>query len=147
MNASQIRDELLQQHKAIRSQIEEIKPMAQRARDGAPVREELALAMARLAKVVEHHNAREEELLGDLLRSVDAWGWVRTEMMTSAHANEHNEIHATLVGVLVTVDEFAGSAVHRILERLLEHMAREEKMFLNADSLRDDQIAMDAFDG
>jgi hypothetical protein len=147
MNACQIRAELLEQHRNIRSEIAVVRSVAELAREGAPVREELAAAVALLASAVQHHNAREEELLGLLLRKVDAWGWARTEIMTGEHASEHAEIHAALLGVPTTIDEFAGSAVAVVLDRLVEHMSREEKAFLNEETLRDDEVAVDAVDG
>ena len=52
-----------------------------------------------------------------------------------------------LVGVPATIVEFAGSAVEHALERLLAHMALEEKTFLNAQVLRDDSVAIDAVGG
>ena len=74
--------------------------------------------------------------MSDVLGSVAAWGWVRTEFMTAAHADEHEEIYDLLVRVPATVVEFAGCAVDHGLERLLAHIELEEKTFPNADGAR-----------
>lgn len=147
MNADQIRSELLEQHRQIRVEIERTVHLADRARHGDSVRDELMIALSGLARIVGQHNAQEEHLLGDVLGAVDAWGWVRTEFMSAAHADEHDEIYDSLVGVPATIVEFAGSAVEHALERLLAHMALEEKTFLNAQVLRDDSVAIDAVGG
>src|SRR5579864_3451832 len=147
MTPSQIRSELLKDHERLRTMMDEARKLAARASSGEPVIDELRQTVAILADVLRAHNVREEELLGGFIRSVDAWGPVRAEIMTEEHAQEHEEFFAALLGVQTTPVEFAGAGVMLLLDRILEHMACEEAVFLSEDVLRDDLAAIDYFGG
>ena len=129
MNAREIRAELLGQHAEIRALIEE-------ARGGSKT------ALVRLGDAVRRHNLREEELLGQLLPTLDAWGPVRTAIMLEEHVAEHGELYAVLL------DATRGQrAVAELVEHLLEHMAYEEKTLLAEDLLDDSVVTSDSFGG
>lgn len=147
MTPTQIRTELLRDHERLRKMTDEARKLAARGSSGEPVIDELREAVAILAAVLRAHNLREEELLGGIIRSVDAWGPVRAEIMTEEHAQEHEEFFAALVGVQTTPVEFAGAGVMILLDRILEHMSCEEDAFLNEDVLRDDSVVTDSFGG
>jgi hemerythrin len=117
---------------------------ADRARDGASVVQDLPSAIRLLVDAVRRHNQREEHLLRDLIPTVDAWGQMRAEIMTDEHVHEHNLLHRTLLG---TPSELAGPDISQLLDRLIQHMAREEEAFLNERVLRDDVVAIDLCDG
>lgn len=147
MMLSQIREVLLQDHQILRSMIATARKVADRGSDGEPVAEELRGEIVRLMDVLRGHNRREEELLRDVIPSVDAWGQVRAEIMTEEHVREHEEFFAALMGVQATPVEFAGAGVGLLLESMLAHMAREERAFLSEDVLRDDIVATYSFSG
>ena len=147
MTPSQIRSELLKDHERLRTMMDEARKLAARASSGEPVIDELRQTVALLADVLRAHNVREEELLGGFIRSVDAWGPVRAEIMTEEHAQEHEEFFAALLGVQTTPVEFAGAGVMLLLDRILQHMACEEDAFLSEDVLRDDLVVTDSFGG
>jgi hypothetical protein len=53
---------------------------------------------------------------------------------------EHRELYAALLGEDHT-------PVDALLDRVLDHMAREEAIVLNEDVLRDDVVVVDYFGG
>jgi hypothetical protein len=146
MTHSQIRAELLEQHSEIRTMVDEARICADRACGGGPA-EDLVAAIRLLADAVRRHNGREEELLRDLIPTVDAWGEARADLMTDEHVQEHEAIHGALLGMTRTPSEFAGAAMRELLDELVDHMAREERAFLNERVLRDDVVATDPFAG
>jgi hypothetical protein len=136
MSPSEIRAELLAQHAALREMIKVTRRVAEAAQRGEAARDELEQEVIRLGQALGRHNLREEELLRSVILGEDAWGWARGEIMTAAHVHEHEEIYAALRGVPATLDEFAGAGVQMLLDRVLEHMALEERAFLTEDALR-----------
>ena len=143
MRPSEIRAELLGQHDQIRAMMDEVRHVAVRARRGEPVGEALQAGVARLAQVIAQHNAREEELLRGIIPTVDAWGPARAEILDETHAREHEVLQQAILGIPRTPREFAGAGVEALFERVLEHMAREEKTLLAEDVLRDDTVMVE----
>lgn len=148
MSASKIRTELLEQHGEIRARTDEVRAAMNELKQGTASRDLLRSALAKLADSVRKHNQREEELLKDVIPHVDAWGPARAEVMVEEHGKEHQEIYATLVEAGATPDgDAAVAAVSRLLERMHEHMAIEEKILLGEDVLRDDLVPREYFGG
>jgi len=143
MTPSEIRAELLGQHARLRSLIDETRAIAERARQGEAVGDALRDGVARLATAMRDHNAREEELLGGILPTVDAWGPARAEIMDETHRREHDELYEVLLGIRTAPRELAGAGVTALFDRLLEHMAREEKTLLGEDVLKDDTVVVE----
>jgi hypothetical protein len=146
MTPSQIRAELLQDHGELGSIIAATRQIAGRGSAGEPVLDELRVELARLADALRRHNVREEELLRDVMPSLGAGGQERAKIMTEEHTAEHAELFETLIGILFTPVEFAGAGVAMLLDRMLNHMAREETVFLRADGLSDEVVAIDSVD-
>lgn len=151
MRPSEIRTELLAQHEQIRARITETRSKldSSRAEDArASLREELNGSLAALIGVVLEHNAREEELLRDVLPTVDAWGPARAEIMLEEHTKEHDALHKALLDAFkVAGGAGAHGQIAALLDRMLEYMAQEEKICLTEEVLRDDGIVRDYFGG
>ncbi len=148
MSASKIRTELLGQHGEIRARADEVRTAMDELRKGSSGRDSLRAALAKLADSVRKHNQREEELLKDVIPHVDAWGPARAEVMVEEHGKEHQEIYAALVEAGATPDSDAAiGIVAKLLERMQEHMAIEEKIVLSEDVLRDDLVPREYFGG
>jgi hypothetical protein len=104
--------------------------------------------LVRLADSVRRHNLREEELLRDVIPKVDPWGPARAEIMTDEHVMEHQELYAALADAAAVDDpRELLPRVRGLRERMLDHMAREEKGFLGEETLRDDDVSIDSFGG
>jgi hemerythrin len=144
MKASEIRTELLQQHADLRAQVEEIK-RSLTSEPTSSAREALRALLVRLAGAVRRHNRKEEDLLRDVLPTVDAWGPARTEIMLEEHVKEHETIYAALVDA-GTAEDVRGR-VGELLSRMLEHMAHEEESILTEEVLTDEAIVRDYFGG
>jgi hypothetical protein len=155
MKPSEIRTELLAQHERIRARVLEARGKLDEWQAEPPargeLREELNGRLAALIGVVLEHNAREEELLRDVLPTVDAWGPARAEIMLEEHTREHDALYKALLDAFGVA---GGAAAHgardeisALLDRMLEHMAREEKICLTEEVLRDDGIVRDYFGG
>jgi hypothetical protein len=68
--------------------------------------------------------------------------------MSEQHVAEHAELGVVFADANMTSDAgIAGGVLLAVLERLLEHMACEEKAFLGDDVLRDDGVVVDQFSG
>jgi len=149
MKPSEIRAELLGQHATLRSLIEQTKRASEQPAPPGEVGLDRARdCLVRLVDELRRHNLREEELLRDVIPSVDPWGPARAEIMTEEHVKEHQELFGALTDATATTDARAAAPMLRIVcERLLAHMAREERDFLGGDCLRDDQVSVDSFGG
>lgn len=148
MTPSEIREELLAQHASIRGQIEAARLIVERWARGEAPRALVHNALAALADTLRRHNLREESVLRELVRSVDAWGEARVEIMEEGHVREHNVLFDAVLTIADVQDPHdAVREMERLRTHLLEHMAREEETFLNVSVLRDDCVAIDAYVG
>jgi hypothetical protein len=136
MTPSQIRAELLAQHAQIRGLIQEVLHCAEAARRGEAASGELGAAVALVAALLVAHNAREEELLGPILPTMDAWGPVRAAFMDDSHVAEHCALREALTEISRTPSQFTAGDVEFLCEQILEHMVSEEATMLSEDLLR-----------
>jgi hypothetical protein len=143
MKPSEIRRELLGQHAAIRSMTEVAHTILKRPRGGHPEQGDLNDCVARLAEAVNAHNAREEELLRDVVPRVDAWGKERASVMDHEHTVAHRRLDEAMRGIHLVEPELAAVGVLALLRLIREHMDREEAAFLNEEVLRDDVVVGD----
>jgi hypothetical protein len=125
----EIRAKLLTQHAYSRTRIAET-----RAAITTTDHERLRQCVGRLADAFRTHNVAEEDALKTVLPTLDAWGKERRDVMLSEHVNEHSELYTALV------ENSTGTAAHvaTLLDRMVEHMAVEERTFLGADLLTDE---------
>jgi hypothetical protein len=147
MKPSEIRAELLQQHREIRAMMEATRAIAVRWRAGDGGGDELQASVVCLADRVRTHNLREEELLGDVIPDADAWGPARATVMADEHVKEHGRLYTALLGLPCTSAEMAGAGVVALIALLREHMDREEAVFLCEDVLHDDLVVADQHGG
>jgi len=141
MSTSQIRKELLREHDELRAMITQTRTAV-----SSGTHDELRACLARLTEAFRRHNARESELLADLLQTIDAWGPERVTVMLDSHQAEHGELLNTLVEAGATTDrEKAGKVTLKLLDALASHMKIEEKIMLGEDVLHDDVLARDYF--
>lgn len=147
MRPSEIRAELLEEHRQLRELIAATREIAVQARSGSACGEELRARVNELADRMQTHNLREQRLLRDIIPAVDAWGPVRSAIMTAEHIKEHTRLHTALLTLPSTSAEIAGVGIIALLALLRDHMDREEAAFLTEDVLRDDIVAPDTLDG
>jgi hypothetical protein len=148
MTPSEIRKELLEEHADLRAKIEATRAAAERWRRGEPAREELRSCLAVLADGFRAHNRREDELLHELIPTVDAWGPARADVMRAEHVEEHKDLYEALIDAGAAADATAGvPPVLKVLEKMIRHIVEEERSFLGADVLRDDAVTTDSFGG
>ncbi len=145
MTANQIRERLLDDHAKLRVLIEDSRKGLRLVKGSVPV--EIAAQLGHLAAALRAHNDREEAMLREVVKTVDAWGPVRVEIMNESHEKEHDDLLGAL-GVTASGDPAAVTKrVGAALDRLLAHMAHEETVLLDADVLRDDSVVIDYFGG
>jgi DNA repair exonuclease SbcCD ATPase subunit len=148
MTPSEIRKELLEQHAQLRAEIDATRAAAKQWQQQEAAREALRSAMAVLADGVRQHNRREEELLQEIIPTADAWGPARAEVMREEHVEEHKAMYEALIDAGAAPSASVGvPPVLKLLDKMEEHMKREEKAFLGADVLRDDAVTPDFFGG
>jgi hypothetical protein len=118
-----------------------IQRIADSARKRGDGQGDLHGCILRLDEAVRAHNAREEELLRELVRSSDGWGDARLAIMDEEHVKAHDRLQAAIRGVPTLSPGIAGVGVVAMVRLLREHMDREEAVFLNAEVLNDDVVA------
>jgi len=148
MTPSEIRRALLREHDDLRASIDETRDAASRADNGPAEFEDLRDRLRHLVDKLVQHNRHEEDLLLGVLRTADAWGPLREEVMNAHHAVEHRQFVGALLeaSAIREVDTFRAIVLPAI-DRLLDHMAHEERMFLSEDVLRDDAVVIDQSSG
>jgi hypothetical protein len=141
MSVSEIRDELLREHADLREQIHEVRFLMDRWTSGEVSQNHVRSHLAALADALRIHNDREERALGGLVRSADAWGEARAEIMSEEHFQEHADLYVALTSTVAAVEPSAWRGLlDRLLAQVLDHMALEERGFLNEEVLRDDAV-------
>jgi hypothetical protein len=147
MTPSEIREELLSQHASIRGRLEAARLSVVRWVGGEVPQMHVREELAGLAEALRSHNLREERVLREAVRTADAWGPTRVEIMEEEHIREHRELYEAVVAISQAQDPLDGQrTLERYRRRLLEHIDREEETFLNASVLRDDLVAFGGFD-
>jgi hemerythrin-like domain-containing protein len=134
---SEIRRSLLADHARIERLLEELEDLADRARTGDHSAGRFEAVAHQLRRMLDAHNAAEEEALEPLLRVVDSWGAIRVEGMFLEHQKEHAEMLATLDAPSAEL----AAAIPGLASDLRAHMTREERTFLSGEVLRDDIIS------
>lgn len=143
MSMVKIRTELLEQHKEIGQLVAQTRAAVEKA-----AHHELRACLARLTDAVHGHNAREVALLGNVLPTVDAWGPERAAIMLQEHQAEHEALSAMMSEARAAPDgSVAAKLTSTLLDELVDHMRREEKVLLGERVLRDDLFPADNFSG
>lgn len=88
------------------------------------------------------HNEHEEELLGEILPGIDAWGELRALRMDDAHRETHRELGRALSAFDEKTPNESFDIARELVQQVLSHMDEEEEVFLNDHVLRDDVIAI-----
>lgn len=148
MTPAETRDELLAEHADLRRHLDVVRHAMAAWLEGRDSRNAVRDAMTALADTLRRHNQHEERAATETVRTIDAWGPARVEIMEEAHVREHRELYDALVAVgAAPYAQDGARALAAFGDRFLEHMAREEAAFLNASVLRDDDVSIDAQDG
>jgi hypothetical protein len=146
MDFEEIRAELLSQHADLRFRIDQTLRAADAVSRGSWSHDELKALVDDLSGSLRRHNAWEEETLGDVLPTIDAWGSVRQEIMTEQHVLEHRHLAEALDGFDFPLERTERDALIVTLGRVLEHMDYEEKV-INDPRLRNAGIDAEQMSG
>ena len=103
MLLAELRTELLSQHKELRDLAVAVAVAADGARSEPAQLPELRAILIDLAARVLAHNAFEDRELHAVLRSIDAWGPIRDELVDERHESEHQAILAAVRGAGIQV--------------------------------------------
>lgn len=148
MKRSDIRNELLKQHEGLRARIRVLRGVAERCLAGEDAHAELRRLLTALTDAVRTHNSYEEHLMSSVFPWLDAWGPIRREIMNEEHILEHEGLVNALVEANATTDaKHAARVVISLFDQMTRHIDREEKVFLAADVLADEEAPPDAFGG
>jgi hypothetical protein len=139
MKPSQIRDELIAQHAGLRAQVDTARLAAEKWARGEMSQSHVRDVLAVFADALREHNLREERALRELIHSIGEGGPVREGIMDDEHIDEHRDMFDTLIQVSQAQDpREGGRGLEKFCARMLDHMTWEEKAFLNATVLRDE---------
>ncbi|MEX1259167.1 MAG: hemerythrin domain-containing protein [Gemmatimonadota bacterium] len=144
---SDIRQELLSQHASVRGLAEGVKELAERP-PTASAASELGRLLHALGDAIDAHNAREEQLLDDIVPTIDAWGSIRAARLDEHHRQEHRRLLEAIRAAAESKDfTVATHAALAAIEELEGHMRAEEEEVLSPNVLRDDVTNIDQTDG
>ena len=147
MQLSKLREQLLQQHAALRELIAEVGAQNQRSQDQAGD-DELRRALGKLTVALGEHNRFEESSLRGVIAKLDAWGPQRESLMDSRHHDEHLLTLEALEQSFGTPQRAERAPqLRKLLDALLDHMRHEDREVLHPNVLRDDVISADPFGG
>jgi hypothetical protein len=149
MTRAEMRVELLGQHSRIREHVDAVYHALAELAFGDPSTSDVdamsvRMGLAVLAEAVRIHNRREDELLGPLLGTIDAWGPERAAIMRDEHRHERADVQAALVAASLESGAIVSADVAGLLARLLERLSHEEVALLTDDVLRDDCICLES---
>jgi hypothetical protein len=147
LKPSEILAKLLAEHAELRAMMKRTRAIAVRARSGEDAADELRASLRRLGNAVRAHNFREEDLLRNIIHSVDARDPVRTTIMTHEHLKEHSRLDTSLLGLPGAPVELGGVGVIALIELLRDHLDREESTFLRKDILSDEDVVSPGGEG
>ncbi len=149
MKYSKIRELLIEEHRGLRTLAAETRVAAQQILDGAvPTLEPLRARLAELEIALAAHNRHEDELLSDIILTIDAWGPQRESVMREDHLIEHSSILKSLERCASLDDQLvAAQGANELVLRMLRHMDSEEREVLHPDILRDDVVAISGVSG
>src|SRR5512141_1783654 len=102
MKLSEIRADLLREHGGMSATLREAASAAKRWQSGQDARNELHGCLGRLLEQLRAHNTHEEEVLRDVLPTIDAWGKARAEKMLATHIVEHAALQKALIDASTT---------------------------------------------
>jgi hypothetical protein len=141
---SDVRRELMRQH----DQLRHLLAACQASSASASDLDSLVERVHALATAFEAHNTYEEAELRSLLLEADAFGEVRVQQMLADHVAEHATLRTTLsAAAAATTLAEAARHVGAAATMLRDHLAAEEKQFLNPRVLRDDVVVADTTGG
>ncbi len=148
MRPSEIRDRILDDHRALRGELEGLQRLAGDVDGGAPSEALRAEAQAFLARLRTHMSWEEAYLL-PALRSADAWGEVRAERLTSDHREQRELLDFILVRLCDATRpaRIVAADVLHLIDLLRQDMREEEEELLDERVLRDDVVAIEVETG
>jgi hypothetical protein len=139
MRPGKIRDELLGQHAGVRGRLDSALRAAQQRASGKTPSSLLHDELERLREALRSHHRSEEQALRELARHLDEGAPGRDAILAPEHAGEHRELCDALARLGALPDPVeSGRELERFCERLLAHLTWEEKAFLNAAVLKDE---------
>jgi hypothetical protein len=144
MKLGKIRAELLAQHEGVRARLDAALRALHRCALGKRPSAELRDELERLGAALRSHHLSEERALRELAQHIEEGTPGRDAMLSSEHVGEHRELCDALCRLGSMPDPVeSGRELQRFCERLLAHLTSEEKAFLNAAVLRDDESTPD----
>jgi hypothetical protein len=143
MIISEIREQLLSEHDDLRKRAAEVRGTLRRWEQGEAIQTHVRGQLLALADAIRAHNTHEEQAIGRIVRKPAREG-AGAGLMDEEHLKEHVDLLAVLTSSAVAAEPAAWQhLVDQLLVRLLDHMAREERAFLNAQVLHDDGGAVE----
>lgn len=131
MNPSDVRHELVGQHRQLRSRLEDARLTLARTASTKRTRA-FREALAQVAEMFCAQRLREEELWPGIFPVLDGWGRTRADAL----AEEYRELYEALLDASTSPDRrVAVAAANALFDRIEEHMDRSERM-LRAEKTR-----------
>jgi hypothetical protein len=140
MKPGKMRDELLAQHEGVRGRLDAALRASHQWASGKTPASRLRDELERLDAALRSHHLSEERALRELARRIEEGAPGRDAMLTPEHVGEHQELCDALLRLGYNTDPGdSGRELEKFSAQLLAHMTWEEKAFLNAAVLRDDE--------
>jgi len=149
MRPSEIREQILAEHRRVLSLLDSTERCARLVAQGRGDEVELRRLAHVLEQVLGDLLEEEMELLDPELRSLDSWGDLRADQLERSHRRQR-----ALIASCREVAEEHGIEPRILAERMLATVAgiradlqKEQQRFLHPDVLRDDLVIVSQSDG
>ncbi len=149
MRPSEVREQILAEHRRVLSLLDSTERCASLVAEGRGDESELRRLAHVLEQVLGELIDEESEILEPQLRDVDAWGDLRARQLERSHRRQR--------ALLATVREIAqargvephmlGAQMLRTIAGIRADLQKEERRFLHPDLLRDDLVIVAQSDG
>lgn len=148
MDPSRVRTQILQDHASLRQQLSELEvAVDEMLTDQSKTPTVRVLARQILVELTRHTHL-EDTILVPVLRTIDAWGSVRSAQLLAHHKAQRAQIQelTELYNLPLQAQDIA-LATRTLAMDLRADMEHEERDILSADLLRDDVVALSAESG
>lgn len=146
LTPSEVRARILTEHGAIRTELDQLEALINRAEAGPSSAPELPAQVEAFTEGLLRHIADEEHLLRPTLAEIDAWGRQRVEKLDDGHAAQRARVDR-LKGLAAGPRAPWLAELRALIASLREEMIFEEKDCLSPNLLRDDTVTIDYFGG
>jgi hypothetical protein len=145
---SDVSGRIVGQHRAVRTQLDELSLVAKTLLTGGPAALKSALELtAKLCNDLTKHIVLEAKILLPVLRDADAWGKIRADKLIGRLRVRRQELKDLRKSCVTAKSESLGAQLDRFIDDRRSDMVHAERDSVNTGVLRDDVLGIDSHGG